>query len=150
MKKKPDSVSCCAIGCWKTRADAESKPIPVPNNSYFEVYAGSALQQSRAELSAFFTHVEADQREEWSEYATAHLKEWAHPGHMYKYGSLDRLNETGYIADMRKKTSEGFVPDDEWDEYWPMVSQRVGVSCDLYQLRREYVTRLTPFCLIFA
>lgn len=46
--------------------------------------------------------------------------DWARAGHVARYGNLSRLNEVGYLPDMRKPSSDGFIADDEWSEYWPM------------------------------
>jgi hypothetical protein len=95
--------------------------FPFYTNPFWEVYAGKALQQSNAEIACFFCKVQPKDREEWGNYSMDHLTEWAHAGHMTKYGNLNRLNESNFIADIRKKNPEGiFVPDDEWYEYWPM------------------------------
>jgi hypothetical protein len=94
---------------------------PYYTNPYYEMYAGNALVQSNAEIAAYFCLVEAKDREEWGNYSADHLAEWAHAGHRIKYGNLNRLNESNFIPDMRKRNPEGiFIPDDEWYEYWPM------------------------------
>jgi hypothetical protein len=93
---------------------------PYYTTPFYEVYAGKALAQSRAEIAAHFCLVRQEDREKWGNYSAEHLIEWAHAGHMTKYGNLDRLNETNFIAEMRKPTAEGFIPDDDWYEYWPM------------------------------
>ena len=94
---------------------------PYYTSPYYELYAGQALNQSRAEIAAFFTHVDSDGRDNWTEYATANYHEWSRAGHMYKYGNLDRLDEVNYVPDMLQKSPEGnWIPDNEWDEYWPM------------------------------
>ena len=107
-----DAVSIDAVRTGQT--------WPNYTSPYYEVYFGSALEQARAELSAFFPVVEAKDRKAWSEYATAHLTEWTHAGHMTKYGNLNRLNESNYVPDMTKPSPDGFIPDEEWYEYWPM------------------------------
>ena len=94
---------------------------PYYTTPYYELYAGRALAQSNAEIAAYFCVVQPEDREKWGNYSAEHLTEWAHAGHMIKYGNLDKLNETNFIADMRKRVPEvGFIPDDEWYEYWPM------------------------------
>ncbi|CAB9507840.1 Guanylate cyclase [Seminavis robusta] len=89
-------------------------------NPYYEMQFGSARNQAKTELSAFFPFVEKDGRDAWIEYAGEHLTEWTHAGHMTKYGNLDRLNEINYVPNMTKKGPDGFIPDDEYPEYWPM------------------------------
>eukprot|EP00934_Nitzschia_sp_Nitz4_P005403 Nitzschia sp. Nitz4//scaffold296_size27349//382//4345//NITZ4_008196-RA/size27349-snap-gene-0.39-mRNA-1//1//CDS//3329546261//5393//frame0 len=96
-------------------------PFPYYNNDYYEIHAGIALNHTGAEFVTVFPLVEEEERETWLNYSTEYHSEWARAGHMIKYGNLDRLDESNYVPAMLQHTEEeGWVPDDEWYEYWPM------------------------------
>ncbi|CAB9521527.1 Receptor-type guanylate cyclase gcy [Seminavis robusta] len=134
----------------------------------FEAYAHDYMEISKAEFVGISNIVSHDQRERYINYSTSVYEQAVKDAHIIKHGSLDLLNNdtAKYNPYVTKKTSDGFVEDDERDLYfvrtiqsppprkygpqinWNLASDpSIRVSMDsIMELRNETtISKIRPF-----
>ena len=94
---------------------------PFYNFPDLDVLAQQEVDAKNLENLQYLTRVRHDQRPAYLEFQAGIYERWVKAGHIRYYGSLDVLDQSGYMNDILEFTSSGIVPSSNKEEYYPLA-----------------------------